>query len=557
MTDAAIVAAMGRAVRIAPLSQLRLSALNARTIEPGADEIEALAAAINPEIGLLQNLVGRPEGGAIGVFAGGRRLRALWLKRDRGLIPPDYGVPILVRVFSDAEALKYSTIENDRRSDLTILEQADAYAALIAAGDTVDSLAVDCGHTPRFVRCRVALHHRLAPGVRAALADGRINLGQAEAFTVGDREDQDELLRAVIQFPHQYRPPAIKSALIGGAVPLSRAIFDVALYTGGRRRDFFDEEDYVDDRAEFARLQRSAAEARVIALAQEWAWAELCVGAAPDLTKFVPGAAPAEGGAIVHLKNDLSVAVHTGLARPAPIARTVPAPAVPGRVPEGPAPADGAGEAGAAPPGAGAPPPLFTRDQIRAAKLQKSQRLQLGIARNPCAALPLAILALLGVGEIDITPGADPIANPELDRRIKALPFPDPRRAAYAFFDLWERSERELVDLLSALVARHFATWPNIGLDLGDTPLAIAVADAVNVERPSGWTMTAAYLESLGVEQLRRVAAAVRVPLDDGMDASEIIDRILLAPELDTAWSPPELHFGPTAALVARVEASR
>jgi ParB family chromosome partitioning protein len=110
-----------------------------------------------PAEGLLQNLVGRPEEGAIDIICGGRRLRALWLKRDRGEIPADYLVPARVQPFGDAQALEFATIENDQRSDLTVLEQADAYARLQAMGVDAESIssasAARSGSSASGLRC--------------------------------------------------------------------------------------------------------------------------------------------------------------------------------------------------------------------------------------------------------------------------------------------------------------------------------------------------------------------------------------------------------------------
>jgi hypothetical protein len=75
----------------AKLSQLRLSALNVRTLKPAS--IEAMADDIAAH-GLLQNLVAYEEDGCFQVFAGGRRLRGLSLLKKRKSITGSYEVAI-------------------------------------------------------------------------------------------------------------------------------------------------------------------------------------------------------------------------------------------------------------------------------------------------------------------------------------------------------------------------------------------------------------------------------------------------------------------------------
>lgn len=81
------------------LSKLRLSASNVRTAPDAALMIEPFAADLEAR-GVLQNLLVTPVArsrGMFEVFDGGRRLRALNLLVERGLIDPDqYDVPVRV-----------------------------------------------------------------------------------------------------------------------------------------------------------------------------------------------------------------------------------------------------------------------------------------------------------------------------------------------------------------------------------------------------------------------------------------------------------------------------
>ena len=84
-------------IQTVKLSKLRLSEFNVRTSDDL--NIDQLAADIGAR-GILQNLLVTPvtkPRGSFAVFDGGRRLRALNLRADRGEInPDDFDVPVMV-----------------------------------------------------------------------------------------------------------------------------------------------------------------------------------------------------------------------------------------------------------------------------------------------------------------------------------------------------------------------------------------------------------------------------------------------------------------------------
>ena len=92
--------------------------------------------------------------------------------------------------------------------------------------------------------------------------------------------------------------------------------------------------------------------------------------------------------------------------------------------------------------------------------------------------------------------------------------------------------------------------------DLGDSALVIAATAELGLDAPGPdgelFAVTAAYLEQLSRAQLLRVAASCGVPeADPGMKKAELVDTILLAPDRDPAWWPPELTFAPKAEILA------
>ncbi len=93
-----------------PLASLIKSPLNVRTVPYSAESVSELADSIKG-VGLLQNLVVHAlPGDRHGVAAGGRRLAALNMLAERGIIPADW--PVRVKIISQELATAASMTEN-------------------------------------------------------------------------------------------------------------------------------------------------------------------------------------------------------------------------------------------------------------------------------------------------------------------------------------------------------------------------------------------------------------------------------------------------------------
>ncbi|GAA5514923.1 nucleoid occlusion protein [Deinococcus carri] len=164
------------------LEQLVPSPLNPRKqFEQSA--LEELAESIFHK-GLMQNLVGRvaENGQDVEVVAGGRRLRALKVLAEQGRIPADYPVPVRVQPLTDLEALQLATAENVERRNMTPIEEADAFAQMVALGATPEDIALRFGYNLRTVQQRLVLAEGLGEDGRKLFADGTIGLGQAQVI---------------------------------------------------------------------------------------------------------------------------------------------------------------------------------------------------------------------------------------------------------------------------------------------------------------------------------------------------------------------------------------
>ena len=157
------------------------------------EELQDLTASIR-EHGVLQPLIVTPGDmqGRYILIAGERRLQAA---RLAGLA----AVPVLVRQATDQQRLELAIIENVQRSDLSALEEAEAYRQLAEDFDLSHE-----GIAARVGKSRVAVTNtlrllRLPDSVKNALIERRISEGHARALlALSAPEAQTAALRTVL-----------------------------------------------------------------------------------------------------------------------------------------------------------------------------------------------------------------------------------------------------------------------------------------------------------------------------------------------------------------------
>ncbi|HYO13969.1 MAG TPA: ParB/RepB/Spo0J family partition protein [Thermoanaerobaculia bacterium] len=179
-------------VHTLPVASLRPNRFQPRTTFDDS-AIEELAESIRSQ-GLVQPLVVTPAGdGTYAIIAGERRWRAA---RRAGL----EAVPVVVRaVADDRELLELALVENLQRSDLSAIEEAEAYLALQEKfGLSQDEIATRVGKGRPTVTNALRLL-RLPEEVRDLLRGGQLTAGQARPLlSLETPEEQIELaLRAV------------------------------------------------------------------------------------------------------------------------------------------------------------------------------------------------------------------------------------------------------------------------------------------------------------------------------------------------------------------------
>ena len=157
------------------------------------EELQDLTASIR-EHGVLQPLIVTPGDmqGRYILIAGERRLQAA---RLAGLA----SVPVLVRQATDQQRLELAIIENVQRSDLSALEQAEAYRQLAEDFDlSHEDIAARVGKSRVAVTNTLRLL-KLPDAVMNALIEGRVSEGHARALlALPTPEAQAAALRTVI-----------------------------------------------------------------------------------------------------------------------------------------------------------------------------------------------------------------------------------------------------------------------------------------------------------------------------------------------------------------------
>lgn len=150
--------------------------------------LDQLAASIRAQ-GIIQPIVVSPiarpseDGARYIIIAGERRWRAAQIA---GL----HSVPVVVRDSDDQQRLELALVENLQRADLNPIEEARAFAELMAIrGYTQEALAERVGKDRSTVANAIRLL-RLPEKVQEMLRDGRLSMGHARALLGLERESE-------------------------------------------------------------------------------------------------------------------------------------------------------------------------------------------------------------------------------------------------------------------------------------------------------------------------------------------------------------------------------
>ncbi|EHV3050431.1 ParB/RepB/Spo0J family partition protein [Salmonella enterica] len=266
-----------------PLASLIKSPLNVRTVPYSAESVSELADSIKG-VGLLQNLVVHVlPGDRHGVAAGGRRLAALNMLAERGIIPADW--PVRVKVIPQELATAASMTENGHRRDMHPAEQIAGFRAMAQEGKTPAQIGDLLGYSPRHVQRMLKLAD-LAPVILDALAEDRITTEHCQALALeNDTARQVQVFEAACQSGWGGKPEVqtIRRLVTESEVAVAgnskfRFVGADAFSPDELRTDLFsdDEGGYVDCVAlDAALLEKLQAVAEHLREAEGWEW---CAG---------------------------------------------------------------------------------------------------------------------------------------------------------------------------------------------------------------------------------------------------------------------------------------
>ena len=265
------------------LASLIKSPLNVRTVPYSAESVSELADSIKG-VGLLQNLVVHAlPGDRHGVAAGGRRLAALNMLAERGIIPADW--PVRVKIIPQELATAASMTENGHRRDMHPAEQIAGFRAMAQEGKTPAQIGDLLGYSPRHVQRMLKLAD-LAPVILDALAEDRITTEHCQALALeNDTARQVQVFEAACQSGWGGKPDVrvIRNLITESEVAVAgnskfRFVGADAFSPDELRTDLFsdDEGGYVDRVAlDAALLEKLQAVAEHLREAEGWEW---CAG---------------------------------------------------------------------------------------------------------------------------------------------------------------------------------------------------------------------------------------------------------------------------------------
>ncbi len=266
-----------------PLASLIKSPLNVRTVPYSAESVSELADSIKG-VGLLQNLVVHAlPGDRYGVAAGGRRLAALNMLAERGILTADW--PVRVKVIPQELATAASMTENGHRRDMHPAEQIAGFRAMAQEGKTPAQIGDLLGYSPRHVQRMLKLAD-LAPVILDALAEDRITTEHCQALALeNDTVRQVQVFEAACQSGWGGKPDVrvIRNLITESEVAVAgnskfRFVGADAFSPDELRTDLFsdDEGGYVDRVAlDAALLEKLQAVAEHLREAEGWEW---CAG---------------------------------------------------------------------------------------------------------------------------------------------------------------------------------------------------------------------------------------------------------------------------------------
>ncbi len=498
-----------------------------------------LAASIYSQ-GVLQSVVARETPEGLEIAAGSRRYLAVQKLVEQGRVTENFPIPVQIRQLSALELLDIATAENVARQDMHPLEEADAFAGLVALGADAASVAAQYGYTLQTVQQRLRLAQGLSEAVRAAYWEGELTLGQVQQLSAASPALQDHLLERIQESKHdrwgnQWTPGDIKEFLADQLIPVRSALFDLNEYKGEITNDLFgDSEPCFCDTDQARALQLAAYEALKAKLEQTWAWVETVKPYQYPSYRFET---PEEGetpdpttmGALITVDDHTwevqsfegikRVGERRGVGESAPSESVTPS-VKQERVKQ--------------------PKDHFTGKHLEEAHRLKTLALQDKLVESYRTCLILNIMGMLGIKSVAVSAERDSVTQqvagesaglaavfaehgelaafssyPRDSYPLRVSTY-DPERELEVYNHLKALDDTSLSSLFSALTAYSYGTWPV--RETGDSPLAVQIAKDVGVDMLDAFALDAEFLSMYRKAQLPTLAREVGIPYNvEGM----------------------------------------
>lgn len=215
------------AIQPVPLGRLVRAPENVRHTDKAAD-VESLADDIAAH-GLLQSLIGYAgdtdiDAAVVYIIGGGRRLQALQMLRERGVVDDAYEVSVLIR--DQAEAIELSLSENLARRDMNPADEFAAFVELMRPGTLSPAdIAKRFGFSERYVKQRLRLGG-LAPEILDTMREGKLTIDAAIAYAgTQDLKLQLKIFNAEAKKPWGHGVQSIRSAIVNAQMTTGDALF--------------------------------------------------------------------------------------------------------------------------------------------------------------------------------------------------------------------------------------------------------------------------------------------------------------------------------------------
>lgn len=147
--------------------------------------------------GVLEPLRAQKESGSYRLIAGERRWTAVGQAIEAGELPADFEIPVVVQAQADDDdRTAMMLIENMQRSDLSVIDEASGFRALIELyGWKRDDLATRLGLSKKLIADRLSLL-KLPEDVQQRLVDGDLNIGLAVDLCTLPQEKVDAVCKS-------------------------------------------------------------------------------------------------------------------------------------------------------------------------------------------------------------------------------------------------------------------------------------------------------------------------------------------------------------------------